>query len=72
MMRDPRVSISVDDQEPPYSFVTVEGSAELLNDQAECLSCATRIGARYMGDERAEEFGKRNSTEDELIVKVTP
>lgn len=72
MMRDPRVSISVDDQEPPYSFVTVEGTAELIENQAECLNCATRIGARYMGEERAEEFGKRNSTEGELIVKITP
>lgn len=72
MMRDPRVSISVDDQEPPYSFVTVEGTAELILDQAECLNYATRIGARYMGEDRADEFGKRNSTEDELIVKIAP
>lgn len=72
MRRDPRVSISVDDQAPPYSFVTVEGTAELREDQEECLNCATRIGARYMGEDRAEEFGRRNSTEDELIVKVTP
>lgn len=72
IMRDPRVSINVDDQAPPYSFVTVEGTAELTRDKTECLNCATRIGARYMGDARAEEFGKRNSAEDELIVRITP
>ena len=72
MMREPRVSISVDDQEPPYSFVTVEGTAELIEDPSECLQCATRIGERYMGQDRAEEFGKRNSAEGELIVKITP
>ena len=72
MMRDPRVSISVDDQEPPYSFVTVEGTAELIEDPGECLDCATRIGGRYMGEARAQEFGRRNSEEDELIVKITP
>lgn len=72
ILRDPRVSISVDDQAPPYSFVTVEGEAKISEDRDECLLWATRIGERYMGENRAEEFGKRNSTEGELTVKVSP
>ncbi len=72
IQRDPRVSISVDDQTPPYSFVTIEGTAEISDDRGECLHWATRIGARYMGEERAEEFGKRNSTKGELTVRISP
>jgi len=72
MLRDPRVSITVDDQAPPYSFVTVEGTVSISEDREETLLWATRIGGRYMGQDRAEEFGKRNATEGELTVKITP
>ena len=72
MLRDPRVSITVDDQAPPYSFVTIEGTAETTDNREETLYWATRIGGRYMGEDRAEEFGKRNSTEGELTVKISP
>jgi hypothetical protein len=36
------------------------------------LRFATEIGARYMGTERAEEFGRRNAVEGELLVRVIP
>lgn len=72
MLRDPRVSITVDDQAKPYSFVAVEGSVSISEDREETLHWATRIGGRYMGQDRAEEFGKRNATEGELTVKITP
>jgi len=72
MLRDPRVSITVDDQAPPYSFVTIEGTAETSDNREEALHWATRIGGRYMGEDRAEEFGKRNSTEGEFTVKISP
>ena len=71
MLRDPRASITVDDQAPPYSFVTVEGTVSISEDREETLHWATRIGGRYMGQDRAEEFGKRNATEGELTVKIT-
>jgi hypothetical protein len=38
----------------------------------ELLRFATEIGARYMGFERAEEFGRRNAIPGELLVRVTP
>jgi len=31
---------------------------------------ATEIGARYMGAERAEEFGNRNAVEGEHVVRL--
>ncbi|EFG74540.1 PPOX class probable F420-dependent enzyme [Mycobacterium parascrofulaceum ATCC BAA-614] len=70
--RDPRVVICVDDPHPPYSFVQVQGVAAVSEDPAEVLDVATRAGARYMGPERAEEFGRRNSSPGELVVRVRP
>jgi PPOX class probable F420-dependent enzyme len=72
LRRDPRVSLSVDDQRPPYSFVVIEGVAELSEDLGELRRWATLIGGRYMGADRAEEFGARNAVPGELLVRIRP
>lgn len=72
LTRDPRVVLCVDDDRPPFSFVQVQGTASLSEDPEEVLDTATRIGGRYMGQDRAEEFGRRNGVPGELIVRVTP
>lgn len=70
--RDPRLSICVDVEEPPYAFVQVQGVAEVSEDPAELLRVATDLGGRYMGPERAEEFGRRNGVPGELLVRIRP
>jgi PPOX class probable F420-dependent enzyme len=70
--RDPRVALLVDDETPPFAYVLVEGTAEVSEDLDRMLEWATRIGARYMGDDRAAEFGRRNAAPGELLVRVTP
>jgi PPOX class probable F420-dependent enzyme len=72
MARDPRVALCVDDQQAPYSYVMVEGIAETAPNPPEMLEWSTRIAARYMGQELAESFGKRNAVDGELLVRVTP
>jgi PPOX class probable F420-dependent enzyme len=72
LRRDARVSICVDDQQPPFSFVVIEGMAELRERAPDMLDWTTRIARRYMGDELAESYGKRNAVEGELLVRVTP
>jgi PPOX class probable F420-dependent enzyme len=72
LARDPRVSLCVDLEEPPYAFVQVQGEAELSEEPAELLRTATAIAARYMGADHAEEFGKRNAVPGELVVRVRP
>ena len=72
LRRDPRVCLCVDDEEPPFSFVMVEGEAEASEDHDELLRWATRLGGRYMGADRAEEFGRRNAVEGELLVRISP
>lgn len=72
LARDPRVVVCVDDERPPFSFVQIQGTAALGEDPREVLATATRIGGRYMGADRAEEFGRRNGVPGELIVRITP
>ncbi|MGH3611967.1 MAG: PPOX class F420-dependent oxidoreductase [Pseudonocardia sp.] len=70
--RDPRLVLCVDLEEPPYAFVQVQGRAEVSEDPDELMRSATAIGARYMGADRAEEFGRRNGAPGELLVRVRP
>jgi PPOX class probable F420-dependent enzyme len=70
--RDARVTLCVDDETPPYAYIMVEGTASLHDDSEALKLWATRIGGRYMGSDRAEEYGKRNSTPGEFLVRVTP
>jgi PPOX class probable F420-dependent enzyme len=72
LARDPRVSVCVDLEAPPYAFVQVQGQAELSEDPAELLRTATAIAARYMGAERAGHFGQRNGVPGELVVRLRP
>ncbi|KUJ69020.1 pyridoxamine 5-phosphate oxidase [Streptomyces albus subsp. albus] len=70
LARDGRAALCVDDDRPPFSFVTVRGRAELSEDPAELRTWATRIAGRYVGEDRAEEFGARNGVPGELLVRV--
>jgi PPOX class probable F420-dependent enzyme len=72
LARDPRAAICVDAQRPPHSFVQVQGSVSISEDPQDLLDIATRTGARYMGGERAEEFGRRNGVPGELVVRLRP
>ena len=69
LRRDPHFAMSVDDQRPPYSFVLLECTAEIVEDPVELLTWATRIAGRYMGAGRAEEFGARNGVPGEYLVR---
>ncbi|MFP3986425.1 PPOX class F420-dependent oxidoreductase [Streptomyces sp. E11-3] len=71
LARDGRLALCVDDDRPPFAYVVIQGRAELVEDLAEVRAAATRIAARYMGAERAEEFGARNGVPGELLVRVT-
>ena len=72
LARDPRTTLCVDLEEPPYQFVQVQGTAELSEEPGELLRTATAIGARYMGEDRAAEIGKRNAVPGELVVRLRP
>jgi PPOX class probable F420-dependent enzyme len=70
LARDGRAALCVDDDRPPFDFVVLEGRTELSEDLDELRHWAARIGARYMGEDRAEELGKRNGVPGELLVRM--
>lgn len=72
LRRDPRAAIVVDEEVAPYSFVHIRGHVTLSEDLEEVLRFATAIGGRYMGADRAEEFGRRNAVPGELLVRLRP
>ena len=71
--RDARVTLTCDSEIFPYDFAAVEGTAriEQLPPQ-QLLPISTRIARRYVPAERAEEFGRRNAVDGEVLVRITP
>lgn len=72
LRRDPRAAIVVDEEVAPYAFVHVRGRVTLSEDLEEMLRFATAIATRYMGADRADEFGRRNAVPGELLVRLHP
>jgi PPOX class probable F420-dependent enzyme len=72
ILRDGRVALCFDDDRPPFSFVTINGTTTTSTDPDELLRWGTRIGGRYMGDDQAEAYGRRNAVPPEMVVRVTP
>lgn len=70
LRRDPRICVCVDDDTPPFAFVSLWGKASLSEDLEEVRRWATELGRRYMGADRAEDFGARNGVPGELLVRV--
>jgi PPOX class probable F420-dependent enzyme len=70
LKRDPRLSMVVDTDVPPFSFVQFTAEATLSENPEENLEWATRLGGRYMGADQAEAFGKRNAVPGELLVRA--
>jgi hypothetical protein len=70
MRRTGRAALLVDLEEPPYGYVLVDGSVTFGEDPDELLAFATKIGGRYMGQDRGEEFGRRNGVKGEWLVRL--
>lgn len=72
ILRDPRVSMCWDDEKPPFSFVTIHGTATTSTDPDELLAFATSTAARFMGADKADAYGRRNAVPPEMVVRVRP
>ena len=70
LARGGQASITIDDAVPPYSFVIASGPITISEDLDDLLDFATRIGERYMGEERADEYGVRNGVPGEYLVRL--
>jgi PPOX class probable F420-dependent enzyme len=72
LRRTGQATLVVQDDRPPYSFVVISGTATWSDDLDDVRAWAARIGGRYMGADRAEDYGARNGVPGELVVRVTP
>jgi len=72
LRRDPRASLIVDDENPPFSYVRLDGAVEHADNPPDMLDWSTRIAFRYMGPEMAASYGRRNAVPGELLVRLRP
>lgn len=72
LRRNPRAALCVTDDKPPYAYAEVRGDVTLNGDRDEVLRVATAAAGRYMGADRAEEFGERNAVPTEVVVRLRP
>ena len=71
LQRDPRVMLSVDDEEFPFAFVLAEGTATCERPAAsELLPWSREIASRYVPSEMIESTAARNAVDGELLVHV--
>ncbi|MEU5891836.1 PPOX class F420-dependent oxidoreductase [Streptomyces sp. NPDC047461] len=69
LARDGRFALCVDEDRAPYAFVVLQGRADISEDPDDMLRWGGLLGARYMGDDRAEEYGARNGGPGNFLVR---
>lgn len=72
LQRDPRVTIVVDDERPPFAFVMIEGTAETSHDAADIDRVAPGIAERYDGPDHVEDFLRFAHEALGMLVRVKP
>ena len=69
LARDQRFVLCVDEDRPPYAFVLLHGRAQISEDPDDMLCWGGLLGARYMGDDRADEYAARNGGPGNILVR---
>jgi PPOX class probable F420-dependent enzyme len=70
--RAPAVTLCVDDEALPLAYATIEGAAEIVDDPDEVFHWTERIGARYLGEDKAKAYARRNVGPGDVLIRVTP
>jgi PPOX class probable F420-dependent enzyme len=70
LLRDPRVTLVVDDEVPPFAFVMIQGTAVASQDVGNVEQLARRISQRYDAGEGMEEFVRFAREELGMLVRV--
>ncbi len=68
LRRDPRASLVVSDQRPPYRGVEIRCEARLVAEGA--TEVAHRIAIRYLGEVEGAAYAER--TGDDLVIRLEP
>lgn len=69
---DPRACVLVDLEPPPYAFVRIHATTAIDDDAGIVARIAHAVGERYMGTDRATEFGGRNGGPGQVAIEFTP
>jgi PPOX class probable F420-dependent enzyme len=70
LRRDPRVSVVLADDVPPYAGIEVRGLAELR--PAEDLVTLRRIAVRYLGDARGNAYADASDASGQTVIRISP
>lgn len=70
--RTGQAALCIDDTAEGSSYVVIEGTVTMDPDPALSRQWATRLGGKYMGADRAVEFGQRNGVPGEWVCHLTP
>jgi nitroimidazol reductase NimA-like FMN-containing flavoprotein (pyridoxamine 5'-phosphate oxidase superfamily) len=64
-----RATMTVQTEQPPYKYVMVEGPVEVVHEQRDDVSMASR----YLGETLGAQYAQRNpSTSASVVVHLTP
>ncbi|MCD9872529.1 PPOX class F420-dependent oxidoreductase [Streptomyces guryensis] len=69
LARDGRFALCVDEDRPPYAFVLLQARAAISEEPEGMRRWGGLLGARYMGDDRTEEYAARNGGPGNLLVR---
>jgi PPOX class probable F420-dependent enzyme len=65
-----RFSFSVQDEQPPYKYVTVEGDVTSVGPADETET--RKIAIRYLGEEAGNEFADQNHSPSSIVIRMRP
>lgn len=65
-----RFSITVQDEQPPYRYVTAEGDVTAIEPAKDAEVRA--IAVRYFGEDEGNKFTDENFTETSVIIRMKP
>jgi PPOX class probable F420-dependent enzyme len=66
LVRDPRIALSVHDQDNPYAYLQVRGTAELVD--AGAREHIDEMSRKYLG----KDYPFLSEGEERVIVRITP
>ncbi|OBF25559.1 pyridoxamine 5'-phosphate oxidase [Mycobacterium sp. ACS4331] len=65
-----RFAISVQDERPPYKYVTAEGDVAGVDPATDDVVRA--IAVRYLGEEAGNQFTDENLTSSSVVIRMKP
>jgi nitroimidazol reductase NimA-like FMN-containing flavoprotein (pyridoxamine 5'-phosphate oxidase superfamily) len=64
-----RATVTVQDEAPPYRYVSIEGPVQVISEERDVLG----VASRYLGPELGAWYAEQNpSTPSTVVVRLTP